>query len=307
MASVTLAESAKLSQDLLLTGIIENIVTVNPIYELMPFMEIDGNALGYNRENALGDVQFLGVGGTITAKAAATFTAVTSSLTTLLGDAEINGLIEATRSDKQSQIGAQIASKSKSLARQYQDTMINGDGTSNTFTGLAALVPAGQKIGAAAAAGSNLSFDVLDELIDKVKDKDGQVDYMMMPSRTRRSYFALLRALGGAGINETMTLPSGRQVPMYRGVPLFVNDYMPVNQTQGSSSGICSSIFAGTFDDGSGKYGVSGLTARGSAGIRVENVGTKETADERIIRIKFYCGFANFSQLGVSMAVGILN
>lgn len=307
MASVTLAESAKLSQDLLLTGIIENIVTVNPIYELMPFMEIDGNALGYNRENALGDVQFLGVGGTITAKAAATFTAVTSSLTTLLGDAEINGLIEATRSDKQSQIGAQVASKSKSLARQYQDTMINGDGTSNTFTGLSSLVPAGQKIGAAAAAGSNLSFDVLDQLIDLVKDKDGQVDYMMMPSRTRRSYFALLRALGGAGINETMTLPSGRQVPTYRGVPLFVNDYMPVNQTQGSSTSICSSIFAGTFDDGSGKYGISGLTARGSAGIRVENVGTKESADERIIRIKFYCGFANFSQLGVAAAVGILN
>ncbi len=307
MASVTLAESAKLSQDLLLTGIIENIVTVNPIYELMPFMEIDGNALGYNRENALGDVQFLGVGGTITAKAAATFTAVTSSLTTLLGDAEINGLIEATRSDKQSQIGAQVASKSKSLARQYQDTMINGDGTSNTFTGLSSLVPAGQKIGAAAAAGSNLSFDVLDQLIDLVKDKDGQVDYMMMPSRTRRSYFALLRALGGAGINEVMTLPSGRQVPMYRGVPIFVNDFMPVNQTQGSSSGVCSSIFAGTFDDGSGKYGISGLTARGSAGIRVENVGTKESADERIIRIKFYCGFANFSQLGVAAAVGILN
>jgi len=307
MASVTLAESAKLSQDLLLTGIIENIVTVNPIYELMPFMEIDGNALGYNRENALGDVQFLGVGGTITAKAAATFTAVTSSLTTLLGDAEINGLIEATRSDKQSQIGAQVASKSKSLARQYQDTMINGDGTSNTFIGLSSLVPAGQKIGAAAAAGSNLSFDVLDNLIDLVKDKDGQVDYMMMPSRTRRSYFALLRALGGAGINETMTLPSGRQVPMYRGVPIFVNDYMPVNQTQGTSTSICSSIFAGTFDDGSGKYGISGLTARGSAGIRVENVGTKESADERIIRIKFYCGFANFSQLGVAAAVGILN
>lgn len=307
MASVTLAESAKLSQDLLLTGIIENIVTVNPIYELMPFMEIDGNALGYNRENALGDVQFLGVGGTITAKGAATFTAVTSSLTTLLGDAEINGLIEATRSDKQSQIGAQVASKSKSLARQYQDTMINGDGTSNTFTGLAALTPAGQKIGAAAAAGSNLSFDILDQLIDKVVDKDGQVDYLMMPSRTRRSYFALLRALGGASVNEVMTLPSGRQVPMYRNVPIFVNDFMPTNQTQGSSSGICSSIFAGTFDDGSGKYGISGLTARGSAGIRVENVGTKESADERIIRIKFYCGFANFSQLGIATAVGVLN
>lgn len=307
MASVTLAESAKLSQDLLITGIIENIVTVNPIYELMPFMEIDGNALGYNRENALGDVQFLGLGGTITAKAAATFTAVTSSLTTLLGDAEINGLIEATRSDKQSQTGAQVASKAKSIARQYQDTMINGDGTSNTFSGLAALVPSGQKVNSGASSGSNLSFATLDELIDTVKDKDGQVDFIMMPSRTRRSYFALLRALGGANMSETMALPSGRRVPTYRDVPIFVNDWISLTQTQGTSSSICNSIYAGTFDDGSGKHGISGLTAKGNAGIRIENVGTMEAKDEKIIRVKFYCGFANFSQLGIAAAVGNLN
>jgi hypothetical protein len=185
--------------------------------------------------------------------------------------------------------------------------MINGDGTSNTFTGLGALVPAGQKINAGAAAGSNLSFDILDQLIDTVKDKDGQVDYMMMPSRTRRSLFALLRGLGGADIGEVMTLPSGRNVPVYRGVPIFVNDWIATNQTQGSSSGICTTVYAGTFDDGSGKHGISGLTARGAAGVRVENVGTKETADEKIIRIKFYCGFANFSQLGIAAAPGILN
>lgn len=307
MASVTLAESAKLSQDLLLVGVIENIISVNPIFELLPFMDIDGNALGFNRENAIGDSQFLGVGGTITAKAPATFTPVTASLTTLLGDAEINGLIEATRSDKQSQTGAQVASKAKSVARKYQDCMINGDGTGDTFVGLSALIPAGQKIGAAAAAGSNLSFDILDQLIDQVKDKDGQVDYLMMPFRTRRSYLALLRALGGAGVGEVMRLPSGRSVPTYRDVPIFVNEWMPTNQTQGTSNGICSSIIAGTFDDGSGKHGISGLTAKGNAGIRIENVGTKETADEKIIRVKFYCGFANFSQLGVAAAVGILN
>ena len=39
-----------------------------------------------------------GVGTTITAKAATTFTQVTSTLTTIIGDAEVNGLIQATRS-----------------------------------------------------------------------------------------------------------------------------------------------------------------------------------------------------------------
>lgn len=306
MASVTLAESAKLSQDLLITGIIENMVAVNPLYEVLPFMEIDGNALGYNRENALGDVQFLGVGGTITAKNPSTFTAVTSSLTTLLGDAEINGLIEATRSDKQSQAGAQVGSKAKSLARQFQDTMINGDGTANTFSGLLTLTPAGQKI-SAGANGAALSFDLLDQLLDAVKDKDGQVDYIMMPARTRRAYFTLLRALGGASVNEVLTLPSKRVIPMYRNVPIFVNDWMPTNQVQGTSGAVCTSIIAGTFDDGSGKHGISGLTAKGTAGIRIENIGPKESADERIIRVKMYCGLANFSQLGIAAIVGVNN
>lgn len=306
MPSVTLAESAKLSQDLLITGVIENIISVNPIFEVLPFMEIEGNALGYNRENALGDAQYLGVGGTITAKNPATFTYVTSGLTTLLGDAEVNGLIEATRSNKQDQRAAQVASKAKSIARQFQDTMINGDGTANTFQGVLTLTPASQKI-STGANGSQLTFDILDQLIDIVKDKDGQVDYLMMPFRTRRAYFNLLRTLGGASVNEVMNLPSGRQVPMYRGVPIFVNDYIPTNQTVGTASGICTSIIAGTFDDGSGMHGISGLTAMGNAGIRVENIGAKETADEKITRVKFYCGFANFSQLGIAVAPGITN
>ena len=118
MPTVTLAEAAKLTQDQLVAGLIETIVEVNPLYELMPFTEIEGNALAYNRENALGDTQFLGVGGTITAKNPATFTKVTSELTTLIGDAEVNGLIQATRSDYTDQTAVQVASKAKSAGRK---------------------------------------------------------------------------------------------------------------------------------------------------------------------------------------------
>lgn len=308
MPTVTLAESAKLTQDQLVAGLIESIVEVNPLYEMMPFTEIEGNALAYNRENALGDVQFLGVGGTITAKNPATFTKVTSELTTLIGDAEVNGLIEATRSDYVSQTGIQVASKAKSLGRQYQQTMITGDGTADSFEGMLSLVAAGQTITAndgGAGNGGVLTFELLDELLDKVKDKDGQVDFIMSTFAMRRKYFALLRALGGAGINDTIKLPSGREIPVYRGVPWFVNDFIPSNLTQGTSNNT-TAIFAGTFDDGSNKYGVAGLTAKGAAGLRIEDVGVKEDADERITRVKMYCGFANFSQLGLACLKGLL-
>jgi len=305
MASVTLAESAKLTLNELHAGIIENIVDVNPIYEYMPFHEIEGNALAYNRENALGDVQFLGVDGTITAKAAATFTQVTSSLTTLIGDAEVNGLIQATRSNFQDQTAVQVASKAKSIGRKFQQNMIIGDGTSDTFSGLITLMPAGQIL-TSATNGQNISLDILDALIDMIKDKDGQVDYLMMPARTIRAYYALLRTLGGASIGDTVQLPSGKKIPVYRDIPIFRNDYIPVNQTQGSAS-TATTVFAGTFDDGSMTHGIAGLSAVGSAGVRVVNVGEAETKDNTITRVKMYCGLALFSQLGIACAPGILN
>lgn len=305
MASVTLTESAKLSQDMLVAGIIENVVTVDAFYDVLPFTEIEGNALAYNRENVLGDVQNLGVGGTITAKAAATFTQITTSLTTIIGDAEVNNLIQATRSGINDQRAAQIASKAKSVGRSYANQLVNGDGTSNTITGLLSLASAGQKT-TPSANGDALSFDLMDEVMDLVQDKGGQVDYLMMHSRTLRSYFALLRALGGANIGEVVTLPSGRQVPGYRGTPIFRNDWLPTDQTQGATT-TCTSVIAGSLDDGSMTTGISGLTAMGDAGIRVAYIGESETKDESITRIKFYNGLALYSDLGLAVLPGITN
>lgn len=309
MSSVTLAESAKLAQDELVAGVIENVITVNEIYELLPFDGITGNALAYNRENVLGDVQMAGVGSTITAKAPATFTQVTSSLTTIIGDAEVNGLIQATRSsDGNDQKATQIASKAKSCGRKYQDQMINGDGTGSNMLGLVSLVAAGQSFFAdnAAANGGVLSFADLDALLDLVVDKDGQVDYIMVNGRTRRSYLALLRALGGTSPGDIYEMASGRKVPAYRGVPMFRNDWIPVNQVRGTAVN-ATSVFAGTFDDGSRTHGIAGLTAELAAGIRIKEVGEKEDADESITRVVWYCGLANFSEKGLAVLKGVTN
>jgi len=306
MASVTLAESAKLTQDMLISGVIEHVITVNKMYEMLPFDGIAGNALGYNRENVLGDVDVEGVGDIIGAKAAATFTYITSSLTTIIGDAEVNGLIQATRSDSgNDQTSVQIASKAKSAGRKYQNMLINGTGAGNEFNGLINLCASGQK----AATGTNggaLSFDFMDETMDLVTDKDGSVDYWTMHARTIRSYKALLRALGGASINEVVKLPSGNEVPAYSGVPIFRNDWIPVDQVKGSGSAQ-TTIFCGTFDDGSRQHGIAGLTAQNAAGLSVVDVGESETKDERIWRVKWYVGLALFSEKGLACADGITN
>lgn len=322
MPTTTLAESAKLAQDELVAGIIENIVTVNRMFEVIPFDGIDGNALAYNRENALGPVATVGVGdadGSIgsgatgtnaaerqAAKDAATWTQVTSTLTTVMGDAEVNGLIQNTRSsDGNDQTATQIASKAKSAGRKWQDMFINGDGTNFTFPGLLALCSPSQTVDTGVN-GAALSFEFLDNLLDLVVDKDGQVDYITMHARTLRSYMSLLRGLGGASIGDVVQLPSGATVPAYRGVPIFRNDYIPIDQVKGGGSAQ-TTIFAGTFDDGSRQHGIAGLTAAMASGIQVVDVGESETKDEHIWRVKWYTGLAQFSELGLACADGITN
>ncbi len=306
MASVTLAESAKLAQNELVAGVIENVVTVNQMYELLPFDGIDGNALAYNRENALGDIQVAGVDDSVTANNPATFTPVTSSLTTIIGDAEVNGLIQVTRSgDGNDQTAIQIASKAKTCGRKYQDLFINGDAnTPNEFDGLIELTPVAQLLDATATNGVELSFDLIDEVLDLVTDKDGAVDYIAMQQRTRRLYRTLLRAQPGAGLNETMELPSGKTVATYGGIPIFRNDWIPVDDSVGTEDH-ASFLFAGTFDDGSRQHGIAGLTAANLAGIQVEDVGIMEAKDNHKWRVKWYAGLALFSAKGIASANGI--
>jgi hypothetical protein len=305
VASVTLTESAKLAQDDLVAGVIENIITVDRMFEVLPFDGIEGNSLAYNRENVLGDVQAAAVGDTITAKAAATFTKVNSNLTTILGDTEVNGLIQATRSNVTDQEATQIASKAKSVGRQFQTFFATGDGTSNSFAGLPTLCDSSQKVNTGTNGGA-LSFTFLDELLDLVVDKDGIVDYIVMPARTIRSYKSLVRALGGVTADDVYEMPSGQKVIAYSGVPIFRNDFLATNLTKGGSSNT-TTIFAGTLDDGSRTHGIAGLTASSSAGIVVEDVGLHQSKDEHITRVKWYCGLALFSLKGLAAADGITN
>jgi hypothetical protein len=321
MPSITLVESAKLSQNELVAGVIENIVTVNRMYHALPFDTIDGNALAYDRENTLGPVATVGVGDTDgsigsdvasgtnqaerqAAKDAATFTQVTSTLTTIMGDAEVNGLVQATRSNINNQTAVQIASKSKSAGRKFQNLLINGDGSNYTFAGLISLCSAGQIIDTGTD-GSVLSFELMDETMDAVLDKDGEVDYVALNQRDIRYMNKLLRDLGGTSAMDAIKLPSGVEVPAYRGSPVFRNDYIPANATVGASTAKCSTMFAGNFDDGSRQHGIAGLTASTQSGIHVVDVGESHTKDERIWRVKWYASLALFSEKGLAMAPGL--
>jgi hypothetical protein len=116
---------------------------------------------------------------------------------------------------------------------------------------------------------------------------------------------ALLRGLGGASVGDVAKMPDGTEVPAYRGIPMYRNDWISITQTKGASSGVCSTILAGTLDDGSRQHGIAGLTAANDAGISVVDVGTSQNKDERIWRVRWYCGLALFSEKGLAQITGV--
>lgn len=300
MPSLTLVEAAKVQQNPLIQGVIESIVTVNTMYQYMPFDQIVGNALLYTRENAIGGVAPIGIGGgsnsiPAAAKTPATFTPVTTPLKAMIGDALVDHFIATTMGNQNDQQGIQIASKAKGLGREYQRQFILGDSSVDPleFDGLAKLMPAAQVI---AASSADLSFDFLDQLIDSVKAKDGAVDFMMMPDVALRKYRAILRALGGASINEVKTMPDGTQIDVYRGILMFRNDWIPVAGTSTKTT----DVYAGCFDDGSRKVGIAGLTSQVQSGIFISHVGEAEQSNDIIDRLRFYASMAIFSELGIA-------
>ena len=61
---LTLAESAKLSQDMLQRGVIETIIEESPMLRYIRWLQVEGNSFKYNQENTLGGASFYAVNAT---------------------------------------------------------------------------------------------------------------------------------------------------------------------------------------------------------------------------------------------------
>jgi hypothetical protein len=228
--ALLLAEAEKLSLPQLQQGVIENVVTSDELFAVIPFQPIDGKVFQYDRENSIGSAAFVAVSGTI-AESAATFTQLEQTLKRILGDVDVDEFLDATMSDQQSQTSVQIGKKSKSVGRKFADAMINGDEdtTAAEFDGLRALyadLASSQKT-IAGAQGAAFSFDMLDVLIDQNKVGTGAEQAFVMNSRTLRAYVALQRGLGGIVPETTI---EDRVFSSYRGRPILKNDYVPLTE-----------------------------------------------------------------------------
>jgi hypothetical protein len=304
--ALTLAEGAKLSNDILLKGVVETIVKDSPILQRMPFIEIVGNGLTYNKENALPSISFYDVGDTWS-ESTPTFTQQKAVLKIMGGDADVDNFLKSTRSNLQDLEAAVIELKAKAAKQKFDEIFIYGNSATNPkeFDGLKKLIDtatASSQVIAVGATGASLTLAKLDELVDAVRG--GKPDMLLMSRRSRRKLNALVRA-AGSGMMETDRDAWGNFITLWNGIPVGISDQILDTHTvaasleTGTTGGANSTIYAVQFGEG----GLCGLTAPGH--LTVEKIGALETKDASRTRIKWYVSLALFSQIKAAALIGV--
>jgi hypothetical protein len=291
---LTLQDSTRLSQDMLVRGVVETVIEESAVLRYLPFVQIVGNSLRYNQEVTLGSVDFYSVGDTWS-ESAMTVAEKTAQLAILGGDADVDAFLQQTYSDPNDLRALVIAAKAKALAHKFSDSFFNGDATANPteFDGLKVL-SAGSRTISKGANGAVLTLDHLDELIDMIKP--GMPHALFMSKRTRRKLSSLRRASGS--VLETSTDAFGRRVLTYDGTPVEVDDHIGDAEQKGTSND-CSSIYAVQFGFQTGLCGLD------NGGIQVQPLGALETKDAWRTRIKWYCGVALFREVALARLEGV--
>ncbi|MCK0470886.1 major capsid protein [Halalkalibacter sp. APA_J-10(15)] len=307
--AITLLESAKLSQNTLKRGVATTFVQNASVLQMMPFMDIVGNAYTYNEEKTLPGVAFRGVNegyeestGTVNPK--------TESLVILGGDADTDKYIAQTRSNINDQRAVQTALKTKALAFQFQDSFFNGDTATNakSFDGLKKRLTGGQVINADTnglsigtdTVSMNRFMEALDALIYQVQ---GKADALFMDSKTLLKVKSIARQLG---YFDNTVDAFGRSVFAYDGVPFFEagetvdgSKVIGHEETQGEATNT-TSIYAVKF--GADEF-VSGLT---NGGVQVYDIGELESKPAYRTRIEFYTGIGIFNGKSAARLKGLI-
>jgi hypothetical protein len=292
--SLTLSDANLLSLPMMTQGVIDTIVRESRILAALPFQDVVGSSYIYNQELTLSTADFYAPNDSWN-EATLTVQQKVALLKILGGNVDVDSFLERTHANVNDLRAVAVQNKAKAVAYAFEDTFINGDISvdNNSFDGLARLVDPAQVISVGTGNGGQLTLDYMDQLVDAVKP--GKPDLLVLSKRSRRKMMSLLR--GSGNLYETDVNNFGQRIEYYSGIAIAPDDFVPDNETLGSSSD-CSSIYALKLGD----FGVLGLT---NGGIITEQVGSLPDKDAWRVRIKFYCGLAAKAKYGLARLNGI--
>lgn len=128
MASLSLQEAAKLSNNEVVEGIVEDIISQDNWFQYIPFVQLNGLSHTFQREAGLASVDFAGIGQDLTGgeyRDGATFENVNVGLAAIMGEILIPSQIDDQMSDINDQLQVQVSSKAKAFSRFFMNAIIN--------------------------------------------------------------------------------------------------------------------------------------------------------------------------------------
>jgi len=126
---ISLSDAATLSNNMLVEGIVADIVTVDEWFRMLPFVVFEGLAYTFTREKNLAAAAFAKPGTALNQakyQSGAAFENVNVNLSAIIAEIIIDGQIEDQLSETNDQLQVQISAKAKAIARAYMNAVING-------------------------------------------------------------------------------------------------------------------------------------------------------------------------------------
>lgn len=295
--ALTLVEAAKLETgNVIRQAIIELYAGSSDILANLPFDNIPGNAMKYNREDSLPGVGFRGVNESYT-PSTGVLNPLTEALVIAGGDLDVDKFIVDTMGVGQRSVHEGM--KVRALALAWTKKFIKGDNQSDPreFDGLQVRVTGDQVISAGSTAnGAALSLMTLDAAIDQTLNPTALI--MSKALRRRLTQAARTYTIGGF---ITYTKDAfGRQVTLYNDLPILIADLdneqtAILGFTEAASSGTAtaSSIYIVSMGDGA----LQGLQ---NGGVDVRDMGELQTAPVYRTRVEWYNGFAIYNGRAVT-------
>lgn len=316
--AVTILQAAKLMADetmALNKGVILNMVRVSPVLEVLPFETIPALSVTGVRVTRLPAVGFraMNSGYNVTE---GDVDQVQEFLYPLGADVEIDRLVGLQGPYLKDPKVEQIEMKSKSMALTFSDYFINGDRGVDPlgFEGLKKRIangPARQKVRGSSTTDSN---DVTASLANARKFLDtfeqamhsagaGASNAIFCNEGIKWGINRVLRYLGvSGGTMDTFQDAWGRDVPAYKGVPIYdiglkydqTTEIIPSNEVADDAGADSTSIYFVPF---SNEQGIVGIQAEP---LKSWDVGERESKPTNLIRFEWVCGLAGFGSYGAA-------
>lgn len=295
--ALTLLEAAKLNPgEVIRNAVIEMYAGSSDILATLPFENIQGNALSYNRESSLPGVGFRGVNEAYT-PSTGVLNPITERLVIAGGELDVDKFIIKTMGENQRSVQEQMKVRSLSLA--WTRKFIKGDTASDVreFDGLQTRVTGNQVLSAGSTAnGAALSLAKLDEAIDQTLDPT----HLIMSKAMARKFSAAARSTSVGGYVTWDKNELGQRVLAYNDLPILTVD---LDNTSTAILGFTEAAASGT-DTATSIYVVS-MTANGLQGIQngipdVTDLGELETTPAFRTRVEWYNGIAIYNGRAVT-------